>query len=177
MAKGKYQEWISDPDKLKLLSGWARDGLTDEIIAKKIGISRSTLNEWKKKYPAISDTLKKGKELADIEVEDSLFKRATGYTAQIRKTFKVKIVKYNDVGKKVEEKEELQTGIDEVHIPADTTAIIFWLKNRMPDKWKDRRIEIPTDEDDSKGNGVIILNEIIGDDEINDEDTDVDETE
>ena len=171
MAKGKYQEWISDPDKLKLLSGWARDGLTDEIIAKKIGISRSTLNEWKKKYPAISDTLKKGKELADIEVEDSLFKRATGYTAQIKKTFKVRSVKYNDAGKKVEEKEELQIGIDEVHIPADTTAIIFWLKNRMPDKWKDRKIEVIPEGNESQSSGVIILSEVVGEDETDDEET------
>lgn len=165
MAKGKYLEWINDPDKLKLLSGWARDGLTDEIIAKKIGISRSTLNEWKKKYPAISDTLKKGKEIADIEVEDSLFKRATGYTVQLRKTFKVKNVKYNTAGKKIEEKEELQTGIDEVHIPADTTAIIFWLKNRMPEKWKDRKIEMGPDENDTESTGVIIMTETLGEDE------------
>ena len=59
MAKGKYEEWCNDPDKKLLLSGWARDGLTDEEIAKKIGISRSTLSEWKKKYPDISDTLKR----------------------------------------------------------------------------------------------------------------------
>lgn len=63
MAKGKYEEWCNDPDKKLLLSGWARDGLTDEEIAKKIGISRSTLSEWKKKYPDISDTLKRGKKL------------------------------------------------------------------------------------------------------------------
>ena len=49
MAKGKYQEWL-EPEKLILIEGWARDGLTDEQIAKNIGISRSTLNEWKNKY-------------------------------------------------------------------------------------------------------------------------------
>ena len=61
MAKGKYEEWINDSDKLILLSGWARNGLSDEQIAKNVGISRSTLNEWKKKYPVISDALKKVK--------------------------------------------------------------------------------------------------------------------
>ena len=59
MARAKYQEWIDDPDKRTLLSGWARKGLSDEQIAKNIGISRSTLNEWRKKYPVIADTLKK----------------------------------------------------------------------------------------------------------------------
>ena len=85
MARGKYQEWISDPDKKILLSGWARDGLTDEEIAKNIGISRSTLSEWKKKYPDISDTLKKGKEIVDKEVEESLLKKAKGYTVKLKK--------------------------------------------------------------------------------------------
>lgn len=69
MARAKYQEWIDDPDKRTLLSGWARKGLSDEQIAKNIGISRSTLNEWRKKYPVIADTLKKSKEIADTEVE------------------------------------------------------------------------------------------------------------
>ena len=59
MARAKYQEWIDDPDKRTLLSGWARKGLSDQQIAKNIGISRSTLNEWRKKYPVIADTLKK----------------------------------------------------------------------------------------------------------------------
>ena len=57
MAKGKYDAWINDPDKLTLLAGWARKGLSDEQIAKNMGIRRSTLNEWRKKFPVISDAL------------------------------------------------------------------------------------------------------------------------
>lgn len=78
MAKGKYQEWL-EPDSLLRLEAWARDGLTDEKMAEKIGISRSTLCEWKNKYPDISDTLKRGKEVVDVQVENSLLKRALGY--------------------------------------------------------------------------------------------------
>lgn len=149
MAKAKYLEWINDPDKKILLSGWARDGLTDEEIAKNIGISRSTLAEWKKKYPDISDTLKKGKEIVDMEVENSLLNRAKGYNAKVRKTFKLKKVEYDSItGKKVKEEEVLEQAEDEVHIPADVTAIIFWLKNRLPEKWKDRRLEMPDDSED-----------------------------
>lgn len=62
MAKGKYEKWL-EPDGLQLLGAWARDGLTDEQIAKNMGISHSTLNEWKKKFPDISDTLKRSNDV------------------------------------------------------------------------------------------------------------------
>lgn len=78
MAKGKYQEWLT-PDGLTLLEGWARSGLTDEQLAAKMGCSCSTLYEWKKKYSEISDALKKGKEVVDIQVENALLKRALGF--------------------------------------------------------------------------------------------------
>ena len=78
MAKGKYQRWL-EPDGLTLLEGWARDGLTDEQIAKNCGCNAGTLYEWKKKYPEISEALKKGKEVVDIQVENALLKRALGY--------------------------------------------------------------------------------------------------
>ena len=78
MAKGKYQEWL-EPEGLLKIEGWARDGLTDEQIADNIGISRSTLNSWKDKYSDISDTLKRGKEVVDRQVENALLKRALGY--------------------------------------------------------------------------------------------------
>lgn len=62
MAKGKYQEWLTQ-ENLTLLEGWARDGLTDEQIAHNMGIKRQTLYDWKKKYPDISDALKEEKRL------------------------------------------------------------------------------------------------------------------
>ncbi len=79
MAKGKYEYWLSE-EGLILIEGWARDGLTDKQIAQNMGVSRSTLNEWKKKYPDILDTLKRGKEVVDYEVENALLKRALGFT-------------------------------------------------------------------------------------------------
>lgn len=137
MAKGKYQEWL-EPEGLLKIEGWARDGLTDEQIADNIGISRSTLNSWKDKYSDISDTLKRGKEVVDRQVENSLFERALGGTHEVRKTFKVKEKYYDDHGKLCE-KEKLVQATDEVYIPGDTTAQIFWLKNRKPDKWRDKQ--------------------------------------
>ena len=78
MAKGKYEKWL-EPESLILLEGWARDGLTDEQIANNMGVRRETLYDWKKKHPNISNALKKGKEIVDIQVENALLKRALGY--------------------------------------------------------------------------------------------------
>lgn len=137
MAKAKYEYWLSE-EGLILLEAWARDGLIDEDIAKNMGISRSTLNEWKKKHPDISDTLKKGKEVVDVKVENALLKKALGYNITVNKPIKVKEVIY-DNGKRVSEKERVEIVAEEVHIPADTTAQIFWLKNRKPDVWREKQ--------------------------------------
>lgn len=101
MAKGKYEKWLKE-ENLLLLEGWARDGLTDEQIAKNMGVSYSTLKDWKNKYSAISAALKKGKEVVDYEVENALLSSA---------------------------------------LEGNTTAQIFWLKNRRPDKWRDKQKE------------------------------------
>lgn len=81
---GKINEWL-EPDKLILLEGWARNGLSEEQIAKNIGIGRTTLYEWKQKQPDIANTIKKGKEVVDFEVENALYKSAMSgnVTAQI----------------------------------------------------------------------------------------------
>ena len=79
MAKGKFEYWLTSEGLLKL-EAWARDGLIDEQIAENAGITPSTLYEWKKKYPDISEALKKGKEVVDIQVENALLKRALVYS-------------------------------------------------------------------------------------------------
>lgn len=135
MAKGKYREWL-EPDGLLLLEGWARDGLTDEQLAEKMGVSTSTLYDWKVKHPEISEALKRGKEVVDIQVENALLKRALGYDYQEQR---------------IEKSEKDGTKIIQTikHVPADTTAQIFWLKNRRPDKWRDKP-EVPGDSDGLK---------------------------
>ncbi len=137
MAKGKYEYWLT-PEGLLKLEGWARDGLTDEQIAHNMGISRETLSQWRKKYSDISDTLKRGKEVVDREVENALLQKALGFKETVRKAIKCKEVKY-DNGKRVSEKEHIEYAEEEVYVPPDTTAQIFWLKNRRPDKWKDKQ--------------------------------------
>lgn len=143
--KGKFEDWIDIKtnnlfeEKRVLIESWARDGLSNEEISQKMGISRETLHQWCKRYPDIADTLKKGKEIPDAEVENALFKKAIGYNVKVQKTFKIRTVEFDEVtGKKVREYEELKTGYDEVHVAADTTAQIYWLKNRLPKKWRDK---------------------------------------
>ena len=124
MGKGKYQDWLTH-EGLTKLEGWARDGLTDEQIANNIGIRRPTLYDWKKSHPDISDALKKGKEVVDREVESALLKRAKGYETVETTT--------------VEDADGTTERTVVKQIPPDTTAAIFWLKNRKPDKWRDRK--------------------------------------
>ena len=83
MAKSKYETHVKD--KLILIEGWARDGLTEAQIAKNLGIAMSTMSEYKNKYSEFSETLKKGKEVVDFEVENALLKAALNgnVTAQI----------------------------------------------------------------------------------------------
>lgn len=132
-----YKEWLTE-DNLLRISAWARDGLTNEQIAHNMGISVKTLYEWSNKYSEFCNALKKSKEVADIEVENALYKKALGYNALIKKTFKIREVIYSESGKRLKETERLEVGFDEVHIPADTTAQIFWLKNRKPEIWRDK---------------------------------------
>lgn len=160
MAKSKYETHVLP--KLDLVEAWARDGLVDTQIAHNLGIAVSTMNLYKKDHPEFLSALARGKEVVDVEVENDLLKKCHGYTAQIKKTFKIKEVDYDpDTGKRLREREKLVTGVDEVHVPADTTAIMFWLANRMRGKWAYKPQE-DTDRDDS-GSGVVMIPEVGGD--------------
>ena len=125
MAKGKYEYWLT-PEGLLRIEGWARDGLIDEQIAKNIGIAYSTLRDWRDRYPALSAALKKSKDVADREVENALYKRAVGYEYdEIKEKYECGVLTERTVTKKM--------------VVPDTTAQIFWLKNRKPEEWRDKR--------------------------------------
>lgn len=121
----KYTEWLTKEGLLKI-EGWARDGLTDEQIAENIGISRSTLSKWKNDHSDISDTLKRGKEVIDRQVENALLKRALGY-------------EYTEVTKELTDAGMVTTKKVTKQVAPDTTAQIFWLKNRKPNEWRDKQ--------------------------------------
>jgi|SRR5579875_76499 len=121
MAKGKFQYWLTEEGLIKI-EGWARDGLIEEQIAENMGISRGTLQDWKNRFPDISDALKRGKEVIDRQVENALLRSALGF----------------------EYEEEVATPRGEVvtvrkYEKPNTTAQIFWLKNRKPEIWRDKQ--------------------------------------
>jgi len=79
---------------------YAQEGLTEEQIGERLGVSRQTINTWKNQHPEFLDAIRTSKDEADAQIEKSLFKKALG---------------------------------------GDTTACIFWLKNRQPGKWRDKQ--------------------------------------
>lgn len=133
---GKFAEWLTEEGLLRI-EGWARDGLIDEQIAHNMGIAYSTFRDWCGKFPALSAALKKGKAPVDIEVENALLKRALGQIVKVKKPIKLKH-KGQIPGKGLIEEERIEYAEEEVYIPPDTTAQIFWLKNRKPGRWRDK---------------------------------------
>jgi len=109
----------------ELATNYALLGATDVEMAGFFGVNQQTLNRWKKAHPEFCQSLKEGKEVADAKVVKSLFHRATGYAHEDTKfaTFEGKITDRETYEK---------------HYPPDTTAAIFWLKNRQRDKWSDK---------------------------------------
>lgn len=77
MAKGKYQKWL-EPENLVRLRGWKMQGLTDEQLAQKMGIGARTLETWKNEHQQIRQAIKGGKEIANFEIENSLYEKAKG---------------------------------------------------------------------------------------------------
>lgn len=100
-------------------------GATDKELAEFFEVNEDTINEWKRSKEGFSESLKKGKQIADAEVANKLFKRATGYS-------------HDDVDIKIYEGEVIITPLTK-HYPPDTTAAIFWLKNRQRKNWKDKQ--------------------------------------
>jgi hypothetical protein len=103
----------------------ARLGATDEQIAEILGVSVDSITRWKQKHPEFCGALKAGKDEADNRVEMSLFQRATGYS-------------HPDVHVSNYQGNITLTPITKHYAP-DTTAAIFWLKNRRPQEWRDRQ--------------------------------------
>jgi len=114
-----------DSIDIELVKKLYENGLTDQQVAGILGINKDTIYEWKKKHPDFSDSIKGWKEFADEKVERSLFERATGYSHP-----DVHITNYQGSIK--------ETDIIKVY-PPDPTSMIFWLKNRKPEQWRDRQ--------------------------------------
>lgn len=134
MATGKYKEWL-EKDKLILLEGWRRDGLSYEQIAANIGISTQTFNDWCWKYKEIKEAVKKGEEVCVYEVENALYKAAIGYDVTESERIETEMPDGTITTQKRMRKR---------HIPPSVGAICFILKNRRSSKWQDKPTVIDT---------------------------------
>lgn len=137
-AKGLYAEWLTE-DGLSRIEAWARDGLTDIQIAHNMGIKERTFSEWKGRFDAIRAALKKGKAPVDLEVENALLKRALGYQYEETTTeiHEIPTGRFDADGKQIMRQVRHIRKTQKTALP-DTTAQIFWLKNRKPKQWRER---------------------------------------
>lgn len=158
-----WESWYSE-DKIKVIEGYCRDGLTDEQIAKNVGISKAALYAWKKKHKEFKDAFKRGRAVTDVELENALFNKAVGART---KTVTYKMVKvdpdvlkarrakyleaYYDSHPGADKKEATLKAIEAVPtyeriaqtevenwLPPDVGALMFLLKNRLPEKYREK---------------------------------------
>lgn len=133
--RARLEMWVR-PEKIALLNHFAREGMLNEEIAKSIGISPSTLYEWKRKNPEIAEALQAGAQEADAVVEGALYKRATGYTY-----VETEVETSTKLDKKGNPYNTTTTREVTKHVIADVQAQVFWLKNRRPDLWRDKVVQ------------------------------------
>lgn len=142
MAKSKYEQ-LDVETRLPEIEGWARDGYRDEDIAKALGITRPTLYAWRDKYPEFAEAIRKGKAVIDAEIENKLLDNARGHVfweeTQERVTALDKRGKpmFDEFGKMLTEMVTTKRVLK--YVKPDTTAQIFWLKNRKPGEWRDKQ--------------------------------------
>jgi len=123
VLRARYEEVEA---KLPLIEGWAKDGLSEKQIASNLGIAYSTFRIYRDKHETLSAALKASKDVADIAVENALYRRAVGstYTEMKKVTNPDGSVVITEIVKEV---------------PADTTAASLWLRNRKPKEWRDKQ--------------------------------------
>ena len=117
----KYHSHVEP--KLLLIEAWARDGVTEADICKNLDVNNTSWIEYKKEYPELAKALKNGREVIDVMVENALLKAALGYDYTEEELNKI-------TGEPI--------ALRKMAHP-NTTALIFWLKNRKPREWRDKQ--------------------------------------
>lgn len=120
----KVEEWLT-PEGLILLQAKSRDSLTKRELASKLGITPKTLAKWEREYEEIAKAVRRGREITDATVENAILKKALGFeVTEVKKVIKA------------DGAEEITT-VSKC-VPPDISAASVWLKNRCPDKWRDK---------------------------------------
>lgn len=130
----KYETHVAP--RLTEIEDWVRNGATDKEIWERLNISKRSFYEYKNEFSQFSHSLKKSKDFVDAQVENALLKRALGYH-------------YNEVTKEFSDGDVKITKIITKEVVPDTTAQIFWLKNRRPEQWREKPIQEDNAEDKS----------------------------
>lgn len=147
---GKYETHVAP--RFEEIKDWVRNGATDKYLWEKLGISERSFYQYKNEFSQFSQVLKETKDYVDAQVESSLLKRALGYS-------------YNEVTKEFSDGEVKVTKIVTKQVVPDTTAQIFWLKNRRPEQWRDKPPEKATDEPNENEGVSINIKDCSKDDE------------
>ena len=134
MAIGKYKDWLT-PEGLATIEGYARDGLNDEEIADRIGIAKVTFYDWVKRFPNFPNAIKKGRAPVNEIVEKTFFDTKLKPQTVVE-TITEKTIHRDADGNITSQTEHVKK--QERYIPADTTAMLFYMKCRMPEKYNDR---------------------------------------
>lgn len=117
----KYDRWLT-PGGLAKVEAWRRDGASVVETARRIGVSEKTVFDWMKRFPEFAEAMRRGADDFDDEVEAALMRAAIGY----------------DYEEEALDKEGFVHKVKK-HQPANITAMIFWLKNRRPEQWREKR--------------------------------------
>lgn len=143
MARPSKWDELDMPSKLDAITGWAKQGSTNEDIAKMLGISCKLLYEWQNKYSEFREAIKKGKDVSNGELLNSAFTQSTGfyYTEQVPIKVRINEAVPTADGKSVKYLPAERIELVEVrkYQPPNPTMSIFMLKNRLPGDYKDKR--------------------------------------
>lgn len=151
MKRNKYQTNVAP--FLKEIGQMARDGATEAEIAGKLNVAYSTFKKYKSDHEELRQALAANKEMADLNVEAALYRRATGFEYD-------EVTQERRFNRQTGEFELVTTKTVTKTVPPDTTAQIFFLKNRRPDKWRDKQtMEISAPIDETAERIAEILNE------------------
>lgn len=138
----KKAEWL-EPENLKQIEMWAREGLSNEQICKNMGVAVTSFFYWRKSSPEFQQALKNGRRVLQLEIENALVKAAKGYDVEETEETETYDSDGEITGKVIKRKKR--------HIPPSVGAIVFYLKNRRPDRWKDKPIDVISTEQADDG--------------------------
>lgn len=131
----KYDTHIEP--RLNEIKAMLRAGAMEKEVADILGVASSTFRVYKNKHPEFRAALLEGERPANMNVEASLYDRCSGGERPVQKAVKLRTVTYEN-GKRVKEEERVEMVTETTYVPADVRAIMFWLCNRDPERWKNK---------------------------------------